>query len=156
LPTFPAKELEKHRSVHDRLWISFKRGVYDVTDFAKTHPGGEELIYEVAGHDIERCWATQQQHVQVEVLKVLEQFRIGNLEHPTTTTTTTSNTTATMAATTTATTTKPLDNRYANEPIRDPVSVWYEFRTNKIFHVNCSVCLYDHRCRSTLSRRVNC
>lgn len=33
LPTFTAKDVERHQTVEGRLWISYRVGVYDVTEF---------------------------------------------------------------------------------------------------------------------------
>jgi sulfite oxidase len=33
LPVFTAEEVAQHRTPKDRVWVTFKDGVYDVTDF---------------------------------------------------------------------------------------------------------------------------
>ena len=43
-----AKELAKHTS-EDDVWIVYKDKVYDVSKFYRTHPGGPDVIMEVAG-----------------------------------------------------------------------------------------------------------
>lgn len=43
-------ELAKHASSND-CWFVINGMVYDVTNFAKNHPGGEELIHDFAGKD---------------------------------------------------------------------------------------------------------
>jgi sulfite oxidase len=35
------------------VWVSFKDGVYDITDFIKRHPGGDYNILMVAGGPLE-------------------------------------------------------------------------------------------------------
>lgn len=47
---FPWKEIEKHSSNEDR-WIVIDGQVYDVTQWAKKHPGGPKLISHYAGQD---------------------------------------------------------------------------------------------------------
>ena len=40
LPTYRREEIAKHNSPDNRVWVTFKHGVYDVTEFAKEgHPG---------------------------------------------------------------------------------------------------------------------
>lgn len=39
-----------------RVWIIIKGGVYDVTDFIDSHPGGGELIKEFAGKDATKAF----------------------------------------------------------------------------------------------------
>jgi cytochrome b involved in lipid metabolism len=43
-------ELQKHSTKQD-IWIAINNKVYDVTKFLDQHPGGEEIILEVAGQD---------------------------------------------------------------------------------------------------------
>ncbi|KAH8365487.1 hypothetical protein KR093_001267 [Drosophila rubida] len=38
------------------VWIIYKGNVYDVTGFVKNHPGGEDLILEVAGKDATKAF----------------------------------------------------------------------------------------------------
>jgi sulfite oxidase len=39
LPTFTEEEVAKHNKDAERIWISYKNGVYDITDFIESHPG---------------------------------------------------------------------------------------------------------------------
>jgi len=50
LPMFTWKEIEVHKDRNDR-WIVINGIVYDVTLWAKRHPGGEKIISGYAGHD---------------------------------------------------------------------------------------------------------
>ncbi|VVC95285.1 unnamed protein product [Leptidea sinapis] len=54
LPTFTAEEVSKHDS-KSSFWVTYKHGVYDVTPFLASHPGGEQ-IYNAAGLSIEPFW----------------------------------------------------------------------------------------------------
>ncbi|CAL0312245.1 unnamed protein product [Lupinus luteus] len=45
------EELEKHKKPGD-LWISIQGKVYNVTDWAKVHPGGDIPILNLAGQDV--------------------------------------------------------------------------------------------------------
>lgn len=46
-----AEELKKHNKRGD-LWISIQGKVYDVSDWAKSHPGGEIPLLNLAGQDV--------------------------------------------------------------------------------------------------------
>ncbi|RAH78910.1 hypothetical protein BO86DRAFT_381829 [Aspergillus japonicus CBS 114.51] len=48
--TVSAKEVETHSRETD-IWIVVNGKVYDVTEFAPTHPGGAQIIYQYAGKD---------------------------------------------------------------------------------------------------------
>ncbi len=39
-PVYTREEVAKHRTPQDRVWVTFKDGVYDITDFVEMHPGG--------------------------------------------------------------------------------------------------------------------
>uniref|UniRef100_A0A1B0DF80 Uncharacterized protein n=1 Tax=Phlebotomus papatasi TaxID=29031 RepID=A0A1B0DF80_PHLPP len=43
-------EVEKHNQ-RKNLWIVINKGVYDISKFQKEHPGGEEILMDVAGKD---------------------------------------------------------------------------------------------------------
>ena len=64
-----------------RLWVSYKRGVYDVTDWAAQHPGGLANLKMAAGGPVDAYWAHWSVHVQdpSAALPVLEKYRVGRL-----------------------------------------------------------------------------
>ena len=57
LPVFRKSDLEKHRTVESRIWVAYKDGVYDITDFIKKHPGGSEKVMLGAGSYLEGFFA---------------------------------------------------------------------------------------------------
>ncbi|XP_034830986.1 sulfite oxidase [Maniola hyperantus] len=77
LPTFTAEEVSKHDNKKS-FWVTYKHGVYDVTSFLPSHPGGEQ-IYNAAGLSIEPFWNVYGMHKTDEVYRLLESYRIGNL-----------------------------------------------------------------------------
>ena len=48
---YTMKQIEKHNSEKNGVWILIRGGVYDVTEFLEDHPGGPDLILDVAGKD---------------------------------------------------------------------------------------------------------
>lgn len=58
------------------IWVTYKSGVYDVTKFAATHPGGNQIL-EAAGGPVDPFWDLYQQHDTPQVLELLETLRIG-------------------------------------------------------------------------------
>ena len=80
LPTYSLDDVTRHNSEEAGYWISFKHGVYDITNFVKKHPGGPKYIELVAGGRLEPFWAIFKDHSRdLDVLKLLESMRIGNL-----------------------------------------------------------------------------
>jgi sulfite oxidase len=61
-----------------RVWVTYKEGVYDITDFIVEHPGGEQILL-AAGSSVEPFWMLYAVHNNSHVLHLLENLRIGNL-----------------------------------------------------------------------------
>ncbi len=59
--------------------MTYKDGVYDVTDFLDMHPGGAQRLMLAAGGAIDPFWAMYAQHNTDEVRQMLEGYRIGKL-----------------------------------------------------------------------------
>lgn len=64
LPTFSLAEVAKHATPEARVWVTFRGGVYDITDFLANHPGGVDKIMTAAGGALEPFWALYRQHLQ--------------------------------------------------------------------------------------------
>lgn len=79
LPTFTRAEISQHKQVEKRVWVTYKDGVYDVTDFLSQHPGGPEKLMLAAGSAVDPYWQVFAQHNCEEVHEMLEQYRIGNI-----------------------------------------------------------------------------
>mmetsp|Transcript_20263 Transcript_20263/g.34600 ORF Transcript_20263/g.34600 Transcript_20263/m.34600 type:complete len:430 (-) Transcript_20263:441-1730(-) len=80
LPQFTLEDLESHNSADKRIWVAYKNGVYDITEWIELHPGGSEKIIAAAGKSIEPFWQMYGQHIQGWVLEILESYRIGNID----------------------------------------------------------------------------
>ncbi|XP_048489131.1 sulfite oxidase, mitochondrial [Plutella xylostella] len=77
LPTFRADEVSQHDNKKS-FWVIYKNGVYDVTKFLVSHPGGEQIM-NAGGLSIEPFWNVYGMHHTKQVYEVLESYRIGNL-----------------------------------------------------------------------------
>jgi len=77
---FTKEEVEEHRTKEKGIWVTYRGGVYDVTQFVEEHPGGSEKIMLAAGGSVEPFWALYQQHKAAHVKEILEGYRIGDLE----------------------------------------------------------------------------
>ena len=61
------------------MWVTYKNGVYDITDFIPKHPGAKNVMM-AAGGSVEPFWSIYAVHNNnAEVYDLLEQYRIGNL-----------------------------------------------------------------------------
>lgn len=78
LPTYTASEVASHDTPEKRIWVCYKSGVYDITDFIAKHPGGDKILM-AAGGSLEPFWELFAVHKSPQVLKMLEEHRIGNL-----------------------------------------------------------------------------
>lgn len=50
LKAYSADEIAKHNTAND-LWVVYNGRVYDVSHYIDEHPGGEEVVVDVAGTD---------------------------------------------------------------------------------------------------------
>lgn len=76
---FTREEVAEHNARDKRVWVTYKDGVYDVTDFLDMHPGGAQRLMLAAGGAIDPFWAMYAQHNTDEVRQLLDGYRIGNL-----------------------------------------------------------------------------
>ena len=66
-------------SASKKTWVTYKNGVYDITDFIPKHPGAKNIMM-AAGGSIEPFWSIYAVHNNnPEVYTLLEEYRIGNL-----------------------------------------------------------------------------
>ncbi|KAK4883516.1 hypothetical protein RN001_006835 [Aquatica leii] len=78
LPSYTMEEIAKHTTKETRIWVTFKQGVYDITDYVLKHPGGEQILLG-AGHSVEPFWLLYGAHNKPQIYNMLEAMRIGNL-----------------------------------------------------------------------------
>eukprot|EP00644_Phytophthora_capsici_P006345 jgi/Phyca11/130485/e_gw1.94.57.1 len=63
---------------NSRSLVVFRHGVYDVTDFARDHPGGTKIL-QATGKSVEIFWNQSEPHSRKGVPQTLEALRVGNL-----------------------------------------------------------------------------
>ncbi|XP_040888897.1 sulfite oxidase, mitochondrial [Toxotes jaculatrix] len=78
LPIFSQEEVSKHRSLEDGVWVTYKGGVYNITEFVAMHPGGDKILL-AAGGALEPFWALYAVHNQEHVLEILSEYKVGEL-----------------------------------------------------------------------------
>ena len=63
-----------------RNWVTYRDGVYDITNFIKKHPGGESLILSSSGGAVDNFWDYwASHHSSKKVSSLLDSMRIGKL-----------------------------------------------------------------------------
>jgi sulfite oxidase len=81
-PLFCRDDVSKHdnSSPDAGIWVTYRDGVYDVTDFADIHPGGAAFLKQAAGGPVDQWWQYwAYHHLSKKVTPFLEQYRIGRL-----------------------------------------------------------------------------
>jgi sulfite oxidase len=79
-PYYSLSEIAQHNHASKGIWVVYKDGVYDITNFISQHPGGKQKISMAAGGSIEPFWSIYQQHNTEHVKKILNELRIGSVE----------------------------------------------------------------------------
>jgi sulfite oxidase len=105
------------------IWVTFRGGVYDITEFIQNHPGGVDKIKSAAGGSLEPYWSLYRQHLKPaespsspgaapvpkdHVAEILGPLQIGWLDP------------AEAAAAAAAAAARADDDPYKNEPSRHP------------------------------------
>ena len=80
-PVYRRDDVSKHRTPEQRIWVAYRDGVYDITDFVKVHPGGSEKILLGAGSNLEPFFKFYPFHQKENVQQLLAKYKIGEL-HP--------------------------------------------------------------------------
>ncbi|PYH35108.1 putative cytochrome b5 reductase [Aspergillus neoniger CBS 115656] len=77
MKTFSLEEVGSHNSKVD-LWVAIHGKVYDVTSYVKDHPGGADLLIDVAGQDATAAY--EDVGHSEDANEILESFLIGTLK----------------------------------------------------------------------------
>ena len=105
LPEYTLEDIRKNSTPGEgKVWVTYKYGVYDITEFLSLHPGGADKISLAAGSSLEPYWAVFANHNTDEVREILEGMRIGNI-----------------AREDRDKVTPTKEGPYANDPIRSPI-----------------------------------
>lgn len=72
-------QVSQHKTAESGYWVTYGHGVYDITEFAKQHPGGDKILL-AAGGPVEPFWHVYTIHASPAVKNILEQYRIGTLD----------------------------------------------------------------------------
>lgn len=76
LPIYTQEQVTSHRSLEDGIWVTYKGGVYDITEFVAMHPGGDKILL-AAGGALEPFWALYAVHNSEHVLQILSEYKVS-------------------------------------------------------------------------------
>mmetsp|Transcript_48116 Transcript_48116/g.148518 ORF Transcript_48116/g.148518 Transcript_48116/m.148518 type:complete len:517 (+) Transcript_48116:95-1645(+) len=79
MKTYSASELSQHGKPGD-MWLAIDGHIYDVSKFARVHPGGSKVLEQLAGHDVTTEFYELHRH---NVLAKYERLKVGRLDSPT-------------------------------------------------------------------------
>jgi len=79
LPTYDASEIACHNDEDHGLWMTIDGRVYDVTEFARMHPGGPKIVRSYAGMDATDAYRRVRHDVNPEVDAMLPMYEIGSV-----------------------------------------------------------------------------
>ena len=82
-PVYRRADVAQHVSAATGgVWVTYRDGVYDVTDFTANHPGGAEKLLLAAGKAVDAFWQLYPQHLNTPTaVAALAARRVGTL-HP--------------------------------------------------------------------------
>lgn len=77
---FSLKQVARHNT-EDSCWVIYKDKVYNVTEFIKDHPGGDELILNYAGKDVTAIMKDVLEHEHSDAAyEILQDYFIGHIK----------------------------------------------------------------------------
>ncbi len=79
LPTFRRMDVQREARENKKVWVTYIDGVYDLTSFAKSHPGGSDKLMMAAGGPIEPFWQMYPFHKVENIISMLAQYKVGVL-----------------------------------------------------------------------------
>ena len=75
---YTREEVRQHKTKENRIWVTYKQDVFDVTDFVEVHPGGNRILL-AAGEAVDPFWKIYRVHVNNDAIKILQEYKIGEL-----------------------------------------------------------------------------
>jgi 4-hydroxysphinganine ceramide fatty acyl 2-hydroxylase len=83
MPAFTPKQIAKHNHSNS-TWVIVDDKVYDVTQFTRDHPGGDDLILAHAGTDVTEVMKDKLEHEHSDAAySILKEYRIGTVDRVT-------------------------------------------------------------------------
>ncbi|KAF7721420.1 fatty acid alpha-hydroxylase [Apophysomyces ossiformis] len=77
MASFTLSQVQEHNS-SDSCWMVYKGKVYDVTEFVRDHPGGEEIMLQFAGGDVTDVLDDETYHTHSDAAyDLLEEYYVG-------------------------------------------------------------------------------
>lgn len=73
-------DVQKEARENKKVWVTYGNGVYDLTEFAKSHPGGSDKLMMAKGGPIEPFWQMYPFHKNEQIIKLLKDYKIGELD----------------------------------------------------------------------------
>ena len=78
-PIYRRKEVQQHARDNKKVWVTYKEGVYDLTEFAVNHPGGADKLLMAKGGPIEPFWEMYPFHKEESIYGLLSGYKVGQL-----------------------------------------------------------------------------
>ena len=71
--------MQKEARETKKVLVTWGAGVYDLSEFAKSHPGGADKLHMAKGGPIEPWWQMYPFHKEKEIMGLLEGYKVGEL-----------------------------------------------------------------------------
>ncbi|PWY88640.1 hypothetical protein BO94DRAFT_565508 [Aspergillus sclerotioniger CBS 115572] len=78
IPEYTSEEVAAHRA-RDDLWVTINGKVYDVTEYVRDHPGGPDVLIDVAGADATEAYEDVGHSEDAD--EILKAFLVGTLKN---------------------------------------------------------------------------
>lgn len=79
-PIYRREQVQKEARENGKVWVTHGSGVYDLTEFAKSHPGGSAKLLMANGGPIEPFWEMYPFHKEEQVISLLKAYKVGELD----------------------------------------------------------------------------
>ena len=79
-PIYKRSDVQRESRENKKVWVTHGKGVYDLTEFAKSHPGGSAKLLMAKGGPIEPWWEMYPFHKEEQILSLLPAYKIGELD----------------------------------------------------------------------------
>ena len=80
LSSYSVSQVAKHNSLSD-AWVVYGNKVFDITEFLKIHPGGDEITLEHLGKDVTDVLNSEILHQHSDnAIQLMTQYCVGELD----------------------------------------------------------------------------